>query len=60
MKAKSIALIFDPKKKLGRVDFMNSMANVLQILHTDGSVKTIEIQIAEGGKVKKTYPIKLV
>ena len=59
-KDKSIAMIFDPAKKLKRIDFMNAIAGICQILHTDPTVKTIEIQISEKGKIKKTYPIKIV
>lgn len=56
---KAIQLIFDPEKKLDRVQFMNTIASVVQILHTDKSVGTIEIQIAKAGKISKTYAIKL-
>lgn len=53
-------MIFDPSKKLDRVAFMNAIAGVCQILNSDPTVKSVEIQIAENGKVKKSYPIKLV
>ena len=59
MKKKTINLIFDPTKKLDRLVFMNSMASVVQILHTDPEVNVIQIQIAMGGKVKKYYDVKL-
>lgn len=53
-------MIFDPAKKLKRLDFMNAIAGVCQILNSDPTVKSVEIQIASKGKIIKTYPIKIV
>ncbi len=60
MKSKSIQLLFDPKKKLSKLDFMNTIASVVQILHTDPEVGVIDIQISENKKIKHSFPIKLV
>lgn len=59
MSVKNINLIFDPSKKMGRVDFMNSMAEVLRILHTDPKVKCVVISTFKNGKQDHSFTVKL-
>lgn len=47
---RTIELKIDPKKKMAKVDFMNAMANVVQIIHSDPVVDTIRFQIKGAGK----------
>lgn len=58
MKKKTVKLIFDTSKKLGKTDFMNAMANVLQVMHTDPDARIIELEIRKGGRKTSTI-IKL-
>lgn len=54
MKKKTVKLIFDPAKKLTKVDFMNAMAAVVQVLNTDPAARAIEIEIHKGGHKTST------
>lgn len=56
---KTITLQFDPTKKLKRVSFMNTIASVVQILHTDPTVGFIELQFYNKKTLKDSYKIKL-
>jgi hypothetical protein len=57
---RGITLVFDPKKKLGRIDAMNSLAEVVRIMHIDQNVNELNIQINKGRKILHTFTIKLV
>ncbi len=40
-----ITLKIYTKKKMAKLDFMNAMANVVQIVHTDPKVNIIRFQV---------------
>lgn len=52
---RTITLKIDPKKKMAKLDFMNAMANVVQIVHGDPQVNIIRFEI----KGKGTVDLKL-
>lgn len=49
-------MMLDPKKKMNKVEFMNNIASVVQVLHSDPLVKELEIKIKSG----KSYVFKLI
>ena len=59
-KKRTITLQLDPSKNLKKVTFMNTIANVVQILHTDPLVGFIEFQIIEKKKLKQSFKIKVI
>ena len=60
MKKKTITLMFDPKKKLQKVSFMNTLASVVQIMHTDPEVGYLDIQIYDKAKLKESFKITVI
>lgn len=56
---KTITLQFDASKKLKKVKFMNTIANVVQIMATDPTVGFIEFQFYNKKVLKESYEIKV-
>ncbi len=58
MSSKNIEVKFTVGKSLNKISFMNNMATVLQVLHSDPTVKSVDFLMIKGPKTT-TYSFKL-